>query len=142
MVIYTIFVYHFVDSDLGFEISLKKRRWQKVRALKYSIEAPLHTCIGVAKKFQLEPVYFFIAFLVTKKKRTVSKKSIFFIPCLLNFSDLPSYGWDSRKKYTLRQLLICLEEGWCFGSCFTWKGANDVIGKSTRDLGVGGNYTN
>ena len=36
-------------------------------------------------------------------------KALFsFIPWLLNFSDLPNYGSNSRKRYTLRLLSKCL----------------------------------
>ena len=39
-------------------------------------------------------------------------KSLFsFIPWLSNFSDLPSYGSNSRKRYTLRLLAKCLRGG-------------------------------
>ena len=37
-------------------------------------------------------------------------KAFFFIPFLLNSFDLPSYGSESRKRYILRLLWICLEE--------------------------------
>ena len=36
-------------------------------------------------------------------------KALFsFIPRLLNFSDLPSYGLNSRKRYTLKLFSMCL----------------------------------
>ena len=39
-----------------------------------------------------------------------------FNPWLLNSFDLPSYGSELRKRYTLRLFLMCLEER-SFGSC-------------------------
>ena len=62
-----------------------------------------------------EPVFFFIVFLSIQ---------MFSWPVLSYFDysfDLPSYGSDSTKRYTLRVLLICLEarEG-SFGSYSAW----------------------
>ena len=42
-----------------------------------------------------------------------------FNPRLLNSFDLPSYGSELRKRYTLRLFLMCLEEK-SFGSCSAW----------------------
>ena len=39
-----------------------------------------------------------------------SDKKCSFIPWLLNSFDIPSYGSESRKKYTLRILSMCLRE--------------------------------
>ena len=57
----------------------------------------------------------FFCFLITKKN--ISFKFLFtFKPWLLNSFDLPSYGSELRKRYTLRLYVMCLEER-NFGSC-------------------------
>ena len=53
-------------------------------------------------------------FLMTKKNTEFS-----FNPWLLNFFDLPSYGSELMKRYTLRLFLMCLEEK-RFWSCSAW----------------------
>ena len=51
-------VYHFVDSDnLRVETSSKKRRQQRKGVLKSRCEIPVHTFIGVSRKFHAEPVF-------------------------------------------------------------------------------------
>ena len=56
----------------------QKRGAKKKGALKQRIEAPLHTCNRVSRKYYAEPVCYFIVSLVTK--RIASKSSIFFVP--------------------------------------------------------------
>ena len=55
MEINTMFVCHFADPDLGFEIFFKRygaaEKGRLALILKYGIEAPLHTCIGVEENF-------------------------------------------------------------------------------------------
>ena len=48
------------------------------------------------------------AFLLFFGNKKNSKTLYPFIPWLLNSSELPSYGWNSRKRYTLRLLSMCL----------------------------------
>ena len=43
-----------------------------------------------------------------------------FILSLLNSFDLPSYSSESRKRYTLSLLLMCLEVLGKWFSCFPW----------------------
>ena len=58
-------------------------------------------------------------------------------------SDLPSYGSELRKRYTLRLLLMFLKEG-SFGSCSTSEDGGQMTHLGGRfawgGLGVGGNY--
>ena len=73
---------------------------------------------------------------VCDRKREQHLKVLFtFIPWLLN---LPSYGLELKKRYTLRLLLMCLL--WTsFGNCFAW----DVGVQMTQVReGVEGNYVN
>ena len=68
-----------------------------------------HLCT-LALEFQktfLQNLAFFNFFFGDKKR--ISSKSCSFIPRLLN-SDLPSYGPNLRKWYTLSLLSICLEK--------------------------------
>ena len=60
----------------------------------------------------------FYSFLMTKTN--IAFKFLFtFMPWLLNFSYLRSYGSELRKRYTLRLFLMCLEER-SFGNCSAW----------------------
>ena len=65
----------------------------------------MYTLYWASRKFMAKPVCFSIAFLVIKG---ILKALFTFIPWLLNFSDLPNYGSNSRKGYTLRLLPKCL----------------------------------
>ena len=58
-------------------------------------------CIGVSRKFHAKPVCFFVI-------KRIPKALFFFSPWLLNSSDLPSYGSNSRKRGTLKLLAMCL----------------------------------
>ena len=57
------------------------------------------------KKILCKACLLFNCFLVIKG---ILKALFTFIPWLLNFSDLPNYGSNSRKGYTLRLLPKCL----------------------------------
>ena len=95
----------FVGSNLGFEIFLKKKKHQKRMRWNRGLR---HLCIlwiEVSRRFYAKPVCFLIVFLVIKG---ILKALFSFIPWLLNFSDLPNYGSNSRKRYTLRLLSKCL----------------------------------
>ena len=60
---------------------------------------------NINSKIFKKPVYFFIVFLLIKR---ILKPLFSFTLWLLNFSDLLSYGSDSKKRYTLRLLSMCL----------------------------------
>ena len=68
-----------------------------------------------------------------------------FNPRLLNSFDLPRYGLELRKRYTLKLFLMCLEER-SFGSCSVWGKREQMTHLGERcawgGLGVGGNYAN
>ena len=92
----------FVGSNLGVEIFLKKREYQKRMGWN---RAPLYTFYWGFKKILCKACLLFNCFLVIKR---ILKALFSFIPWLLNFSDLPSYGSYLRKRYTLRLLSKCL----------------------------------
>ena len=77
----------------------EKVRWNR------GLSHPCTLCIGVSRKFYAKTVCFFIVFLLIKR---ILRALFSFIPWLLNFSDLPGYGSNSRKRYTLRLLSMCL----------------------------------
>ena len=95
----------FVGFNLGVEIFLEegtspKDTWN--RGLRHLCIL----CIGVSRKFYIcKACLPFNCFLVIKG---ILKALFSFIPWLLNFSDLPNYGSNSRKRYTLRLLSKCL----------------------------------
>ena len=91
----------FIGSNLGFGIFLKKREHQKRMGWNRGMRHLCILCIGVSRKFYAKPVCFLIVFWLKKK---ILKALFSFIPWLLNFSDLPSYGSNLRKRYTLRLL--------------------------------------
>ena len=95
----------FVGSNLGIEIFLKKREHQKKMGWNRGLRHLCILCIGASRKFFAKPVCFLIVFLVIKG---ILKALFSFIPWLLNFSDLPNYGSNSRKRYTLTLLSKCL----------------------------------
>ena len=96
---------HFVGSNLGVKIFLKKREHQKKSALKERIEAPLWTLYWGFKKIPCKACLLFFCFLVIKR---ILKPLFSFTPWLLNSSDLPRYGSNSRERNTPRLLPICL----------------------------------
>ena len=97
----------FVGSKLGVEEDgfLKKMEHQKRMRYNRGLRYLCILCIEVSGKFYVKPVCFLIVFLVIKG---ILKALFYFIPWLLNFSDLPNYGWNSRKRYTVRLLPKCL----------------------------------
>ena len=90
----------FVGSNLGGEIFLKKREHQKRMRWNRGLRHLCILCFGVSRKFCAKPVCFLIVFWLKK----ILKALFSFIPWLLKFSDLPSYGSNLRKRYTLRLL--------------------------------------
>ena len=95
----------FVGSNLGVEIFLKKREHLKKMRWGLRVEAHLYTLNWGFKKILCKICLLFNCFLVIKG---IIKALISFIPWLLSFSDLPNYGSNSRKRYTLRLLSKCL----------------------------------
>ena len=91
----------FVGSNLGVETFLKKMEHQKRMRYNRGLRHLCILCIEISRKFYVKPV----CLLVIKG---ILKALISFIPWLLNFSDLPNYGSNSRKRYTLRLLSKCL----------------------------------
>ena len=74
----------------------------------YFFRLQLMDYIGDWRKFHTELVYFFITFLMTKKKLLRALLTCTFIRLLMNSFDLHSYSSKSRSRYTFR-LLCC----WC-----------------------------
>ena len=95
----------FVGSNLGVETFLKKMEHQKRMCYNRGLRHLCILCIEVSRKFYVKPVCFLIVFLVIKG---ILKALFYFIPWLLNFSDWPNYGSNSRKRNTLRLLSKCL----------------------------------
>ena len=90
----------FVCSNLGVETFFKDGTSEN------DVLRQLHIlCIEVSRKFFVKPDCFLIVFLVIKG---IVKALFSFIQWLLNFSDLPNHGSNSRKRYTLRLLSKCL----------------------------------
>ena len=95
----------FVGSSLWVETFLKKKKHQKRMHWNRGLRDLCILCIGFSRKFYAKACLLFNCFLVTKR---ILKALFSFIPWLLNFSDLPNYGSNSRKRYILRLLLKCL----------------------------------
>ena len=66
-------------------------------ALKWRIEAPLYTLYRGFKKILCKAYLLFLVVFWLQKE--FYKASFSFIPGLLNFSDLPNYGSNSRKRF-------------------------------------------
>ena len=79
--------------------------WTRGTIRKKRIEAPLYTLYWVFKEIICKACQLCNCFLVIKG---ILKAFFSFIPWLLNFSDLPNSGSNSRKRYTLRLLSKCL----------------------------------
>ena len=94
----------FVGSNLGLRHFWK--RWN-IRKGCVAIEywGTLYTLHWGFEKILCKASLSFICFLVIKG---ILKTLFSFIPWLLNFSNLPNYGSNSRKIYTLRLLSKCL----------------------------------
>ena len=91
----------FVGSNLGVETFFKKMEHQKRVCCNRGLRHLGILCIEVSIKL-CQASLPFNCFLVIKG---ILKCLYFFIPWLLNFSNLPNYGSNSRKRYTLRLLL-------------------------------------
>ena len=78
--------------------------WTRGTIRKKRIEAPLYTLYWVFKEIICKACQLCNCFLVIKG---ILKAFFSFIPWLLNFSDLPNSGSNSRKRYTLRLLSKC-----------------------------------
>ena len=78
---------------------------QKKGALKQRTVAPLYTLYWGFKKISCKVCLMFYCFLVIKR---ILKVLFSFNPWLLNSSYLPCYGSNSRKRHTLRLLLMSL----------------------------------
>ena len=110
-------VYHFVNSDnLKVKISLKKGAPKKF-ALKYRLRHRW-TLDFHFLNFYAKHICFFYWFFFGILKRITSKRSIFLIPRLLNSFILPRYGSNSRKRYALKLLPMCLKEE--FSNILLW----------------------
>ena len=92
-----------VGSNLGVETFLKKREHQK--RMRWNRGLRHHLYWGF-KKILCKACLLFNCFLVIKG---ILKALFTFIPWLLNLSDLPNYGSNLRKRYTLRLFSKCLE---------------------------------
>ena len=92
----------FVGSNLGGGTFLKKRDHQKRMRWNRVLR---HLDIRGFKKMLCKACLLYNCFLVIKG---ILKAFFSFIPWLLNFSDLPNSGSNSRKRYTLRLLSKCL----------------------------------
>ena len=79
--------------------------WTRGTIRKKRIEAPLYTLYWVFKEIICKACQLCNCFLVIKG---ILKAFFSFIPWLLNFTDLPNYGSNSRKRYTPRPLSKCL----------------------------------
>ena len=93
----------FAGSNLEVEIFLKKKEHQKRMRWNRGLR---HLCIlwiEVSRRFYAKPVCFLIVFLVIKG---ILKALFSFIPWLLNFSDLPNYDSNLRKRYILSKCLV------------------------------------
>ena len=95
----------FVGSNLWLGILFLKREHQKRMRWNRGLRHLCILCIGVSRKFYAKVCLPFICFLVIKG---ILKALFSFIPWLYNFSDLPNYGSNSRKRYKLRLLPKCL----------------------------------
>ena len=95
----------FVGSNLGLRCFWKRGRKQCWMRWNRGLRHLCILCIGVSRTFYAKACLLFNCFLVIKG---ILKALFSFIPWLLNFSDLPNSGSNSRKRYTLRLLPKCL----------------------------------
>ena len=90
------------------------------------------------QKISCSACLLFCYVFLTKKKRIATKGSISFIAWQFNSCDYPSYGIESRKTYTPRLLLMCLEDGRVLMLFCQGGGANDLSGRRKGlPLGLG-----
>ena len=100
------FLILFVGSNLGVETFFKKMEHQKRMRYNRGLRHLCILCIVVSRKIYIcKACLPFNCFLVIKG---ILKALFSFIPWLLNFSDLPNYDSNSRKRYILRLLSKCL----------------------------------
>ena len=95
----------FVGSNLEVETFLKKMEHQERVLYNRGLMHLCIPCTEVSRKFYVKTCLLFNCFMVIKG---ILRALFSFIPWLLNFSDLPNYGSNSRKSYTLRLLSKCL----------------------------------
>ena len=102
MVNYT--VYYLFILTWGLSIFEKEETSEKrcVEIEHWGTSVPLYQGL---KKITCKASLLFYCFLPIK---IILKVLFSFIPWLLNFFDLPSYGSNSRKRYTLRLFSMCL----------------------------------
>ena len=105
-------VCHSVGFNLGVEIFLKKREYQKRNHWNRGLKQRFTLCVGVSRKFHAQPLCFFNYFLIIKR---ILKALFSFIPWLFNSYDLlnsSEFLWMAqirgKKKYKLRLLSMCL----------------------------------
>ena len=92
----------FVGSNLGVETILKKREHQKRMRQNRGLRHLCKLFIEVSRTFYAKSVCFLILF-----GYSFWLKALFsFIPWLLNFSDLPNYDSNLRKRYILSKCLV------------------------------------
>ena len=139
-----ILTWNYIIQELKFSINLKflttmvgyKRLKESSTKITERDEALIISC---------RACLFFIVFWWQKKNITFKFKFLFtFKPWLLNSFDLPSFGSELRKRYTLRLFLMCLEKR-IFESCSAWGDGGQMahlVGKIRGRLEVGGNYAN
>lgn len=103
-----------VKSLQGWDILWKKNRGGRHWFWNGGLSHLLYTSIGTRGKLHAEPVYFLVFWGTFKNYPDLYW--IFLLTCtLLDAFYLPSYGLESRKRYTLKLLLLYLgrtqEEG-------------------------------
>ena len=81
------YVYHFVDPDLRFEISSKKKGLQKRGPWNKGLRHLWMFALGFYRKLNAELVFFFIFIFRWQKKEKLLKALLSLNPWLLNLSD-------------------------------------------------------
>ena len=94
---------------LGWWYSLEKKGQQSkcVLILKWDWNNCCAFVLWVKESF-IQRLSVFLWFFLGDKKINKAFLACIFILCWLNFSDQPSYGLESRKRYTLSLLFMCL----------------------------------
>ena len=97
----------FVGSNLGVEVFLQKWDNQKRMRWNWELRHPCILCSGVSRKFYAKPAWLLFIYLFFVIKGVL--KTLFsFIPWLLDFSVLPNYCSNLRKRYTIGLFSKCL----------------------------------
>ena len=97
----------FVGSNLGVEVFLQK--WDNQKRMRWNRELRhlCILCIGVSRKFYAKPAWLLFIYLFFVIKGVL--KTLFsFIPWLLDFSVLPNYCSNLRKRHTPGLFSKCL----------------------------------